>query len=334
LQLADPWPEILRLAALLDGHPRYLSVHPGGMVIVPGGLADIVPVQRAPKGVPIIQWEKDQAEDAGLVKMDILGNRSLAVIRDALDSLAGARGVRCPMRASIRWTIRLPRTDRPRPDGGCVLRRIAGDAAIADQNGFGEYERLVVPSSIIGRRQRVLRRVRAGVCGAERGSRCIRCWNGNWPRPSHHGLPGGVAKAGMAIAGFDAPKRRSAQGAGEKTRGPQIRDYRREFFAGAAGPRRGAETVEKIWRMIEASPATAFANRIRPRTIWFHSRAPTSKRIIRRRSSRRSSATRAATTARSPTFRKPNGCGLRVLGPGYQPQRTTMDRAGDWVRIA
>ena len=42
------------------------------------------PVQRAAKGVPIIQWEKDGAEEAGLVKIDLLGNRSLGVIRDAI----------------------------------------------------------------------------------------------------------------------------------------------------------------------------------------------------------------------------------------------------------
>ena len=41
-----------------------------------------------PKGLPVIQWEKDQTEDAGLVKIDLLGNRSLAVIRDALAAIA------------------------------------------------------------------------------------------------------------------------------------------------------------------------------------------------------------------------------------------------------
>ena len=64
--------------------PRYLSVHPGGVVITPEPIADYVPVERAAKGVPIIQWEKDGAEEAGLVKIDLLGNRSLGVIRDTI----------------------------------------------------------------------------------------------------------------------------------------------------------------------------------------------------------------------------------------------------------
>ena len=43
-----------------------------------------VPVLTAPKGVQIVEWEKEQVEDSGLLKIDILGNRSLAVVRDTL----------------------------------------------------------------------------------------------------------------------------------------------------------------------------------------------------------------------------------------------------------
>jgi hypothetical protein len=43
-----------------------MSVHCGGIVVVPDRIDRYVPVENAPKGVPIIQWEKDQAEDAGL----------------------------------------------------------------------------------------------------------------------------------------------------------------------------------------------------------------------------------------------------------------------------
>ncbi len=87
LEFPPPWPEILALAQRIIGTPRYLSVHPGGVVITPRPIDEYVPLQRAPKGVPIIQWEKDAAEDAGLVKIDLLGNRSLGVIRDAVGNL-------------------------------------------------------------------------------------------------------------------------------------------------------------------------------------------------------------------------------------------------------
>jgi len=89
--LEDPWPEILGWAGRLEGMPRHLSVHCGGVVVTPDPLPERVPVERAAKGVPVIQWEKDGAEAAGLVKIDLLGNRSLAVIRDTLERLRARR---------------------------------------------------------------------------------------------------------------------------------------------------------------------------------------------------------------------------------------------------
>jgi DNA polymerase III alpha subunit len=97
LNLANIWQEFARIAEGLVGIPRHLSVHAGGVVITPTPLTDYVPVERAAKTldyapdlpVPVIQFEKDGTEDAGLVKIDLLGNRSLAVIRDAIDAVHG-----------------------------------------------------------------------------------------------------------------------------------------------------------------------------------------------------------------------------------------------------
>src|SRR5439155_1444745 len=70
--------------------------------IVPDALSNYVPVQTAAKEldtadgavpVPAIQFEKDGTEDAGLVKIDLLGNRSLAVIRDAIAAAKEHEGV-------------------------------------------------------------------------------------------------------------------------------------------------------------------------------------------------------------------------------------------------
>ena len=83
-QLSDDWQKVLRLAQRLNGQLRHLSLHCGGLVVVPDEIRAFVPVEISAKGLPVIQWEKDQAEAAGLVKIDILGNRSLAVIRDTL----------------------------------------------------------------------------------------------------------------------------------------------------------------------------------------------------------------------------------------------------------
>jgi error-prone DNA polymerase len=84
LNIDDSLRHILELAMKLVGIFHYPSVHPGGVIVVPDEIRRYVPVLTAPKGVPIVQWEKDQVEDAGLVKIDLLGNRSLAVVRDTL----------------------------------------------------------------------------------------------------------------------------------------------------------------------------------------------------------------------------------------------------------
>ena len=76
--------DILRQAGKIIGAFRYPSVHPGGVIIVPDEIQKYVPVLMAPKGVQIVEWEKDQVEDSGLLKIDILGNRSLAVVRDTI----------------------------------------------------------------------------------------------------------------------------------------------------------------------------------------------------------------------------------------------------------
>jgi error-prone DNA polymerase len=54
------------------------------MVIVPDEIRRYCPVEISASGLQVLQWEKDAVEEAGLVKIDLLGNRSLAVIRDAL----------------------------------------------------------------------------------------------------------------------------------------------------------------------------------------------------------------------------------------------------------
>ncbi len=77
------WPRLLRDARLLLGRPHHLSIHPGGVVITPRPLEEYVPLQMAPKGVPITQFEKDAAGHIGLVKIDLLGNRALAAVDEA-----------------------------------------------------------------------------------------------------------------------------------------------------------------------------------------------------------------------------------------------------------
>ncbi len=69
--------------------PRHLSVHPGGLVVAPGRLTDLVPLMRSGgKGVTITQFDLGAVEAFGLVKIDLLGIRGLTVLGDVAEFIA------------------------------------------------------------------------------------------------------------------------------------------------------------------------------------------------------------------------------------------------------
>ena len=88
-----------RLEALIDvcekvdDFPRHLSVHLGGLVISRSALTDLVPLEWATKGVVVSQFDKDDIETLGLVKMDILGLRNLSAIEDSLVFIKKHHGI-------------------------------------------------------------------------------------------------------------------------------------------------------------------------------------------------------------------------------------------------
>jgi DNA polymerase III alpha subunit len=75
------------LAQRLVGIPRHLGVHCGGIVVTPCPVCCVAPLERANKGVVITQYDKDAAEAVGLVKIDLLGNRALSTVNEAIQIL-------------------------------------------------------------------------------------------------------------------------------------------------------------------------------------------------------------------------------------------------------
>ncbi len=87
----ERWGTILADAGRLLGRPHHLSIHPGGVVLTPRPVEEYVPLQRAPKRIVITQFEKDAAEQIGLVKIDLLGNRALGTVEEAQRVVVGAK---------------------------------------------------------------------------------------------------------------------------------------------------------------------------------------------------------------------------------------------------
>ena len=83
----------MELTAQLIGFPRHLSQHPGGFVIAAGRMAELVPVENASmKDRSVIQWDKDDLDALGLLKVDILAIGMLSAIRRSLGYIAAKLG--------------------------------------------------------------------------------------------------------------------------------------------------------------------------------------------------------------------------------------------------
>lgn len=76
----------------IHGLPRHLGQHSGGMIICQGVLDEVVPLENASMpGRTVAQWDKNDCEDRGIVKVDLLGLGMMAVMQESL-ALAAARG--------------------------------------------------------------------------------------------------------------------------------------------------------------------------------------------------------------------------------------------------
>lgn len=85
--------DFLKLCAAIDGFPKHLSVHLGGLLIGAGRLSDLVPLEWSSGGDIISQYDKDDIEKLGIVKMDVLSLPTLTVIEDTLENIRKSRGV-------------------------------------------------------------------------------------------------------------------------------------------------------------------------------------------------------------------------------------------------
>ena len=89
------WQQFLDLCREVVDFPRHLSIHNGGMLVTGEPLVDVAPVEPATmEGRRVVQFNKDDVEDLGLIKMDMLGLRTLSVVAEALELIRDTTGVR------------------------------------------------------------------------------------------------------------------------------------------------------------------------------------------------------------------------------------------------
>lgn len=84
----EPWKSIIEIASQLAGFPRHLSIHPSGIIITEKPITNYVALEYAKnKGLGLIITQPDMypIEDMGLIKIDLLSQRSIGVLRDTLN---------------------------------------------------------------------------------------------------------------------------------------------------------------------------------------------------------------------------------------------------------
>ncbi len=108
----EPYRTLLAEAGALARRPRHLGIHAGGVVIADRPLTDLFPLQWARKGILVTQLDMYAIEDLGLVKIDLLAQRGLAVVADAARAVGEHAGI----------TVDLSRL----PDDDPATRRLIG----------------------------------------------------------------------------------------------------------------------------------------------------------------------------------------------------------------
>lgn len=86
--------DVVEYATQLIGMPRHLGLHSGGMVLCDRPIIDVCPIERARMpNRTVLQWDKDDCADVGLVKFDLLGLGMLSALHDMIDLVEAFYGV-------------------------------------------------------------------------------------------------------------------------------------------------------------------------------------------------------------------------------------------------
>jgi DNA polymerase III alpha subunit len=239
------------------------------VVIVPQALTDYVPVEPAAKvlernadlTVPVIQFEKDGTEDCGLVKIDLLGNRSLAVIRDAIAEVKTNTGT------EIDYTSNDPEDDEPTKalfragqTMGVFYTESPASRLLCAKSRADTFDLLVLNTSIIRPASNTFIRI------------YLERLHGAPYQPLDPSLRDTLAQtfgvmvyqedvvnvcatfAGMPLSSGDGLRKALSK----KRPVKQLAAYAQEFFAGAERLGRDRETAKRVWEMVMSFAGYSF----------------------------------------------------------------------------
>ncbi len=147
----EPFKTVIAIAKRIEGYPRHLSVHAGGIVIGKEPLTKYLPLERASKGIVVTQFDMFSVEDVGLVKIDLLCQRSLSVREDTLKEVEKNYGKKpdledYPALYGDKKTVDLIRNGRTI---GCFYIESPAMRGLLKKLDVNSFEMLTAASSII-----------------------------------------------------------------------------------------------------------------------------------------------------------------------------------------
>jgi len=263
----EPWKNIFKHAQSIIGFPRHLSIHPSGIVIAPVKITDYVPLQRASKGFVVTQYDMYPVEDIGLVKIDLLSQRSLGVLTDTLNAVREHTTDELPMDdfnaiCADPQTKELVRTGSTM---GCFYIESPGMRALLKKLDCETFELLTAASSVIrpgvaesGMMKQFIDRHR----DPEMGYEALHPMMEELLKDTHGVMiyQEDVIKVANQIAGIPLGEadllRRAMSGKERSSR--RMKNLHKRFVEGCIKNSVEKATAEEIWRQVESFAGYAF----------------------------------------------------------------------------
>jgi error-prone DNA polymerase len=139
------------LVERLDGLPRHIAVHPCGVILSNTELLDRTPVEASWLGFPMSQFDKDDVETLGLLKLDILGIRMQSAMAHAVDEVARVDGISIDLDDRAQVTLqddRAFRLIRSTHTLGCFQIESPGQRELVGKFGPETFEDLIIDISL------------------------------------------------------------------------------------------------------------------------------------------------------------------------------------------
>ncbi len=142
---------LFRLVERLDGLPRHVAVHPCGVLLSDATLLDRTPVEASYAGFPMSQFDKEDVEDLGLLKLDVLGIRMQSAMAHAVTEIARVDGVDLDLDDETQVPFDDPATYRLISRAktlGCFQIESPGQRELVGKSGIETFEDIITDISL------------------------------------------------------------------------------------------------------------------------------------------------------------------------------------------